>query len=60
VSLVSGLIDAQPLTVYPESLGWRRRKDIDPKSGGEVWETPDGELHLHHGQFPLTVTVLRI
>src|SRR4029077_20609171 len=60
MSIVSGLLDVQAVKVRPEELGWRRRADKDADAGGEVWQTADGELHLHHGQFPLMLWVLTV
>ena len=45
-------------SVLPHQLGWLRRPKLDNVKG-QVWEMPDGRLHLQPHGVPLRLNIFR-
>lgn len=45
-------------SVEPHQLGWLRRPELDTEAG-DVWEQPDGQLHLQPTGVPLRLNIYR-
>ena len=45
-------------SVLPHQLGWLRRPELDTEHG-DVWEEPDGRLHIQPPGVPLRLNVFR-